>query len=45
MSLQEYVIYQYVVCHLTFTCHCVAYCSGSWTSINCWWNSGLYWKQ
>jgi len=31
--LQEYLICQYIVSHLTFTCHGVAYCSGSWTSI------------
>ena len=30
-SLQEYLIYQYIVSLLTFTCHGVAYCSGSWT--------------
>jgi len=42
MSLQKYVIYQYIVSHLTFTCHGVVYCSGSWTSINCYWNNGLY---
>jgi len=45
MSLQKYVIYQYIVSHLTFTCLGVVYCSGSWTSINCYWNNGLYWRQ
>jgi len=32
-NLQGSLIYQYILSHLPFTCHGVAYCSGWWVSI------------
>ena len=39
-SLQEYLIFQYILSHLLFTCHGVA--SSSKASINYKWNNSLH---